>query len=109
MDIKIRDVVDAVIALIILILCGGAEAYVMIKGVPAGVDQVIAGRVLGTFDALMLIVGNWYFGNTRSSKDQVDAITSIGQAAANTPITIQTPAGDVVRTTTPLQEQHSHM
>lgn len=113
MDVKARDIVEGIVAISAIVMCVGAESYVMVHGLPANVDQVVIGRVLGTLDALVLIIANYYFGSTRSSMQQVDSLTAIGQAAANTPIHIVMPDGST-RTTSPAQEQaaaqnHSHM
>lgn len=100
---KLRDIIEGIVAVIIVVLCVGAEILVMYKGTPPGLDQVVTGRILGTLDALVLIVANFYFGSTRSSMQQVEAITAIGQAAANTPIHIAMPGGEMT-TTTPVVE-----
>lgn len=98
-----KDLVEGMVA--VIVVGGGlaAECLVLVHGVPNGVDGVILGRVLGTFDAAILIVLNYYFGSTRASMQQVDAITAIGQAAANAPINISND-GQVTRTTSPAEE-----
>lgn len=99
MTINIRAIVEGLLALVVLGATISAEMIVLRYGIPAGVDGVVVGRILGTMDALALIVANFYWGNTRSSMQQVDAITSIGQAAANTPIHITLPGGEKQDTT----------
>lgn len=103
-QVSLKDIIEGLVAVIIIGLCVGAEVLVMYKGTPTGLDQVVTGRILGTMDALALIVANFYFGSTRSSMQQVDAITAIGQAAANTPIHIALPDGTPVAQTTPAAE-----
>jgi hypothetical protein len=104
MEKATKEIVDGILALFVLGAAIATEALVLRYGLPSGIDGVVAGRILGTMDALALIVANYRWGNTRASMQQVDAITAIGQAAANTPIHIVTANGSPVRTTSPAQE-----
>lgn len=100
----IRDIIEGIVAVVTIIACASAEGLLLVKGAPPGLDGVVLGRILGTLDTAAIIVLTFYFGSTRASAQQVDAITSIGQAAANTPIHITMPNGTVIKTTTPAQE-----
>lgn len=101
----LSSVIEASLAALIILFCVIGEGILLFHGLPANVDGVLAGRILGSLDAIMLIVVNYYFGSSRESRRQVEAITAIGQAAANTPINIVTSGGDSVKTTTVAQEQ----
>jgi len=51
-----------------------AEGYVLLNGIPKEVDDIVAGRILGTLDAvLMMVLGYWY-GTTHSSTVKNDII-----------------------------------
>jgi hypothetical protein len=93
-------IVEGVIAAGVIGACILAEGVLLYHGAPSNLDGVILGRILGTLDAAVLIVLNYYFGSTRTSRSQVEAITNIGQAAANTPIHIVMPDGTHVASTT---------
>jgi len=83
-----KNIIEGTIAISIIGCCALAEGLLLWKGAPAGLDGVVLGRILGTLDAALMIVLSYYFGNTRASMQQVDAITAIGKAAANAPINI---------------------
>lgn len=51
-------VLSWVIVLVTLLL----EGYILVDGVPKGVDQVIAGRILGTFDTALITVVTFWLG-----------------------------------------------
>jgi len=97
---KLKTIIEAIIAMFIVAICGGAEGYVLIHGAPGGLDGVVVGRVLGTLDAVLLIVVNYWFGSSRDTRQQVEAITRIGEAAAQTPINFTMPDGTTVAQTT---------
>lgn len=97
---KLRLVIEAVISTLILCLCAGAEIYVITSGLPKNVDPVIGGRILGTLDAVILLVATYWFGSSTGARQQVEAITRIGEAAAQTPINIHMPDGTLLRQTT---------
>ena len=44
-----------------------AELYILLHGLPPTVDGILAGRILGNFDALSLGVIAWRYGSTRGS------------------------------------------
>lgn len=105
-----KNLIEGTIALSVVGCCALAEGLLLWKGAPAGLDGVVLGRILGTLDAAVMIVLSYYFGNTRASMQQVDAITEIGRAAANAPINITTPPSVAVPhqtvQTTPVQEEN---
>lgn len=100
---RLQVLIEGLIAMAVIACCAGGEWLLLKYGAPAGLDGVVLGKILGTLDAAALIVLNYYFGSTRTSRAQVEAITSIGQAAANTPINITLPSG-MVHTTTVASE-----
>lgn len=98
-----KNVIEGFIAISVIGCCALAEGMLLWKGAPSNLDGVVLGRILGTLDAAVMLVLSYYFGSTRSSMDQVNAITEIGRAAANTPIHISVPAStdqNQVKTTT---------
>lgn len=85
-----RATIEGTIAILVLAAGIGGEGMILWHGVPAGLDGVILGRILGTLDAAVMLVLTYYFGSTRNSNSQMDAIASIGKAAAGAPINITT-------------------
>ena len=114
---KLRLIIEAVISAIIICLCAGAEIFVLVNGLPKSIDPVLGGRILGTLDAVILLVGTYWFGSSTAARQQVEAITRIGEAAAQTPINIHMPDGTMLRQSTVATEaaiasqadSHSHM
>ena len=99
-----RNIIEGIVAIAVIGACAAGEGLLLFRGAPAGIDGVVLGKILGTLDAAAMIVLQYYFGSTRSSMQQVDAITAIGQAAANTPIRITMPDGSTTQTSV-AQEQ----
>lgn len=44
------------------------EGYVMINGIPSEVSEIVAGRILGTFDMLSGTVVAYFFGSSMGSR-----------------------------------------
>lgn len=65
----------------VLILCAGlsAEGYVLLNGIPKEVDDIVAGRILGTIDAILMVVMGYWYGTTHSSSIKNDIIAQQAQ------------------------------
>lgn len=60
----------------IVIMALGLEAYGLFHGFSPTVDDLVLGRILGTFDAAMLGVMNYWFGSTKGSQEKDATIAS---------------------------------
>lgn len=63
----------AVLSWIIVVATFGLEGYMVVKGVPEGVSELIVGRVLGTLDAALMTVIGFWLGTSWSSRAKDDA------------------------------------
>ena len=61
---------QAVLSAAILMLCLGAEVAVLFLGLPHGVPEVVAGRVLGTLDACAIMVLSYHYGSSAGSRSK---------------------------------------
>lgn len=61
-----------VFVLVLVIFCTviGLEGYVLLKGLPVEVDGQIAGRILGTLDAVLLAALYYVFGSSVGSDNK---------------------------------------
>lgn len=67
------------IAIGVLLLCIGLEGYVMVKGLPTGVSEVLVGRILGTLDSAALMVLAYYFGSSAGGRAKDETIAHIAK------------------------------
>jgi len=67
---------------LILAFCLGAEAVVLFGGYPAGVPEVIVGRVLGTLDAAAMLVLSYHYGSSAGSARKSELMAHGGSEAA---------------------------
>jgi hypothetical protein len=49
-----------------------AEGFVLLNGVPKEVDDIVAGRILGTLDAILMVVLSYWYGTSHSSAVKTD-------------------------------------
>lgn len=54
----------------------GAEGYVLFKGYPAAIPEIIVGRVLGLFDAIAMTVMAYWYGTTAGSLAKTEALAN---------------------------------
>lgn len=78
-EIAVRDHTPTIMGYIVVLLTMLLEAYILIKGPPAGADGVIVGRVLGTMDAAFILVLTYFYGTTASSRRKDDTISDIAK------------------------------
>lgn len=102
---RLQLVIKAIISIIVLLLVAVGEGIIMIKGTPPGINEVILGRILGTLDAAGMIVISYWLGSASDVRALMESVTKVGQTAAATPINIMLPSGEVLKQTTPTQEQ----
>lgn len=63
----------SVLAVVVTVFVLSLEGIVLLLGLPAGVNEGVAGRILGTFDAAALLVLHHYYSSTKGSQDK-DAV-----------------------------------
>lgn len=56
-----------VLSLLLIATTLGAEAWVLFKGYPTGIPDVVIGRILGLFDAVAMMVLSYYYGTSAGS------------------------------------------
>jgi hypothetical protein len=55
-------------SVVLLVICLGTEIAVLFLGYPSDIPEIIVGRVLGLLDATALLVLNYTYGSTQSSR-----------------------------------------
>ena len=68
MAIQTHAVTPALLTWLIVVLVLTMEGAVMFKGIPENVADIVAGRILGTLDAALLMVLAFWFGTTSGSQ-----------------------------------------
>lgn len=60
----------------VLVFCAvvAIEGWVLLQGMPAGVDQVSAGRILGTLDAALMCALYYLLGSSSGSQRKTDEL-----------------------------------
>lgn len=79
MQATTRSLTPEILSWVIVVATLALEAYIVINGVPAGSNELVVGRVLGTLDTAFGIVLSYWLGTSFSGKGK-DAI--IAAAAA---------------------------
>lgn len=62
MQIQTRARTPAVLSWVIVLAAFGLEGYVLVNGIPTAVQDLVAGRILGTLDAALLTVITFWLG-----------------------------------------------
>jgi hypothetical protein len=70
MQIQTRAKTPAVLSWVIVTAALGLEGYVMIQGIPAAVQDLVAGRILGTLDAALLTVITFWLGAAHQAQSR---------------------------------------
>lgn len=78
-EIAVRDWTPRILAFLVVVLGAALEGWVITHGVPTGVDQVLAGRILGTIDAAIMLVLGYYFGSSIGSSESRQTLSSIAK------------------------------
>jgi hypothetical protein len=70
MQIQTRARTPAVLSWVIVTAALGLEGYVMTQGIPVAVQDVVAGRILGTLDAALLTVITFWLGAAHQTQSR---------------------------------------
>lgn len=68
------------LSLVLLCACLGMEGFVLFKGYPDDIPEIIVGRVLGLADAVVMMVMSYWYGTSSGSHQKNELL------AASTPI-----------------------
>lgn len=63
-----------IMSVILLILTLGTEVWVLFKGYPVDIPEIIVGRVLGLMDAVAMMVLAYYYGTSSGSQTKTDLL-----------------------------------
>ena len=76
--ISSRPWMPAIISVLVLAGSFFLYAWLLIIGNTAGIDDIILGRILGTFDMAFALVLNYWLGSTKASSDKDKTIANMG-------------------------------
>ena len=65
-----------VMSLVLLGACLGLEGWVLFKGYPETIPEIIVGRILGLADAVIMLVLGYYYGSSSSSQRKSEVIAA---------------------------------
>lgn len=60
----------------LLIVCLGAEIFILFHGLPTGMNEFVLGRILGLLDAVALQVMAYWYGTTASSSRKTELLNN---------------------------------
>jgi hypothetical protein len=63
------------LSIVLLIISLGTEIVVLLKGLPEGTNEIIAGRVLGLMDSVAMMVLAFWYGSSLGSKQKTEQQT----------------------------------
>lgn len=97
----VRDKVRSILALWYVGFVCGLEAWIMTHGLPEKLDDALAGRVLGGFDTIAMLVMSYYFASSQGGEDTKGILASmmrrrnpVQDAGATTTITQTSQGGE---------------
>ena len=64
------------LSLVLLVLTLGTEVWVLFKGYPTTIPDIIVGRVLGLMDAVAMMVLAYYYGTSSGSAQKTEIMAS---------------------------------
>lgn len=68
-----------VLAYSVVVLTFFLEGWILLQGLPAGVNEIVVGRILGTLDGASLMVLAYYFGSSAGSRDKDKSLSDIAK------------------------------
>jgi hypothetical protein len=64
----------------LLTLTLGSEMFVLFRGYPSEIPEIVVGRVLGLMDAVAMLVLSYWFGTTNGSAQKTELLAQSAQA-----------------------------
>jgi hypothetical protein len=80
-EIAVRDWTPRALAIAVVAVTAFLEGWVLLHGLPASIDGVVAGRILGTLDAATMLVLSYYFGSSVGSLAKDDTVAAVVAAS----------------------------
>lgn len=77
MAVETKAWTPAVLSWLIIIATLGIEGYILVNGVPAQVNDLVAGRILGTLDMAFMTVLTFWLGTSNSSRNKDATISKL--------------------------------
>ena len=77
MAVETKAWTPAVLSWLIIIATLGLEGYILVNGVPAQVNDLVAGRILGTLDMAFMTVLTFWLGTSNSSRNKDATISKL--------------------------------
>jgi hypothetical protein len=76
MAIVTHSITPSVLTWIIVVITLAAECALLFNSIPTSVDQLVVGRVLGTLDAALLMVLQFWFGSNSTSQHKTELLAN---------------------------------
>jgi hypothetical protein len=77
MAVETKAWTPAVLSWLIIVATLGLEGYILVNGVPAQVNDLVAGRILGTLDMAFMTVLTFWLGTSNSSRNKDATISKL--------------------------------
>jgi len=77
MAVETKAWTPAVLSWLIIVATLGIEGYILVNGVPAQVNDLVAGRILGTLDMAFMTVLTFWLGTSNSSRNKDATISKL--------------------------------
>lgn len=81
-EIAVKDWTPRILAYAVVTLTVVLEGMLLIHGQPKEIDGVVLGRILGTWDAALMLVLSYYYGTSAGSVSKTDALNTIATTKA---------------------------
>lgn len=79
MQVANKSWTPEILSWLIVVATIGLEGYILLHGIPPGVSELVAGRVLGTLDMAFGVVLAFWLGTSSSSKSKDDTIQRLSK------------------------------
>jgi len=79
-EVAVKDWTPRILAYAVVTLTVFLEGMLLLHGQPKEIDGVVLGRILGTWDAALMLVLSYYYGTSAGSISKTDALNQIAVA-----------------------------
>lgn len=76
-EVAVKDWTPRILAYAVVTLTVFLEGMLLLHGQPKEIDGVVLGRILGTWDAALMLVLSYYYGTSAGSISKTDALNQI--------------------------------
>lgn len=81
-EVAVKDWTPRILAYAVVTLTVVLEGMLLLHGQPKEIDGVVLGRILGTWDAALMLVLSYYYGTSAGSVSKTDALNQIATTKA---------------------------